>query len=168
MIVTTLAGYFTQRSIRNQEFALSQSEAHLKQTRETISSIYELLATVISATSERRKVATGTYDELAPQQLRTLVDDINRADARWPRERETSEMMIHLYFRPGETVQQEWPAMKEKVNAYVECVEHLYVRYQERAAPADACEAERVSADQQLERLRAGFVTEYKTALPKP
>jgi hypothetical protein len=164
MVVTATAGYFTQRAIRQQEFVLAQTDAHLKQTRETITSIYELLATIIAATTERRKVAGGVYDELAPEQLRALMDNVNRDDARWPREREISEMLIYLYFEPGATVQQEWPRLKTRVQAYVDCVELVYLKYQEDSAPADSCEAERKAAEAQLEALRTALVMEYGEA----
>ncbi len=164
VVVTSLASYLIQLRTKSRDFTLAQVQERSLQTRDAIMSIYDLLARMLKAKEEQLKLAQGYYDDFPRDQQQAIVNESNGTDQRWRHDKESSEMLVYLYFGDSGTVAA-WSATKDAMQNYSQCVERIYRKYQGSRAPERACDAESGATMKALGSLRAHFVERYQGVL---
>ena len=163
--VTTFATYYMQARLKTRDYELARQDLRLNQARDAMVTVYDLMATLLKGTEDRTKVASGQYDALSDTVLSGIVDETNKIDARWRRERETTEAALYLYFGDDQNTMAKWLTTRTHMQAYADCAERIYVQSQAKRAPRDACTRERLAADSAFAALRDALIVMYRTKL---
>jgi hypothetical protein len=119
--LTSLAAYFTQRSMKEQDFLTQQSKVNYESITSVVSQAYLLANEALHWAGERDRLQWGDYRNFSPTQKISLVDSVNAADTRWRRGRAVQRVGLSLLFGSGTEVLAAWDTTVARLNAYTSC-----------------------------------------------
>lgn len=164
---TTLATFYGQAALKAKEYDLTRKDVGLTQTRDAMTSAYDLFAALLKGSQDRLKIATGQYDALPQSAIVSIVNETNAIDTRWRRDRETTEASVYLYYGDNPSTVEQWKATRLSMQSYADCALNEYVAAQQRrtSAPPEACDDKRRAAIDDFARLRDAMIADYRRKL---
>lgn len=119
--LTSIAGYHSQRLLRDNEDALRKRDRAYEQDVAVLQASHSLATESAHYATERSRIATGMYSGLSAAQIRTLIDSVNAADTRWRQGREIQRVGLELGFGERSSVLVAWDTLVHRLDAFATC-----------------------------------------------
>ena len=153
--LTSTAAYYTQRSLREEDFLTEQSKSNYEGSVAAISDAHLLANETLYWAGERDRLLHGDYVKFPQGQKDALADSVNASDTNWRRGRASKRVNLDLHFGGDTVVLNAWDATVAKLNEYTSCT---VVR--------PDCANLRAPADSAITRFRDSSVAHLRAARP--
>ena len=119
--LSAIAGYSSQRLLRDNEVATKQAQETYQQEVAVLQAAHLLANEAVHYSYERSRLLDGEYDALDLKQKSTLTDSVNAADAKWRQGRQSSRVGLELEFGDNRAVMAAWDSVTSQINRYANC-----------------------------------------------
>jgi hypothetical protein len=160
--ITIGGGYVLQSSAKSRDIKEERFEFERNKKREFLARAYDLIAQTLKSSDDRLALAKGVYDNFRKEKLTSIAEGTNLADARWRSEREPTEFYVYLYYGNKKEMLDAWNTTRASIQAYCDCAEEIYERYQSKQAPPTACKERIDTIAPALETFRKLVADDYR------
>lgn len=119
--LTSIAAFYTQRSMREEDFLTQQSKANYESAVAVVNDAHVLANETLFWAGERDRLNSGEYSKLDTKQKNDLVDSVNASDTRWRSGRDVKRVGLDLLFNGDPKVLDAWDSTVVRLKLYTTC-----------------------------------------------
>jgi hypothetical protein len=153
--LTSLAAYYTQKSMKEKDFLTEQSKSNYESEVSTVNAAYVLANETMYWAGERDRLLWGDYRSFSPEQKKILVDSVNASDTKWRRGRAEQRVGLGLLFGNDPVVLGAWDSAVSHLNEYTSCT-----------VARSGCTTLRLPTEKAIETFRDSSVAHVRSARP--
>jgi hypothetical protein len=160
VLVTSVAGYYAQKSLRERENNFTEMQGRTQLAREAARQAYSAMAGMLKINEERLKFSRGELDFLNDSMKIALARNTNRIQQDWRIQREEAGWALYLAFDSISGVPAAWQKMRDVIETETVCLENAYVAHENKKSVLKCDEeiAARAAAGAELRaRLKTGY-----------